>query len=116
MSDRTFSPVTLPRDFSRARFHRGSRYLRMRDGARIAIDVFLPDPLPGKVPAILRQTRYLRALEPRLPGPFALAPRAFDLYARTRSVFLAAGYAWIDVDVRGSGASTGTRPFPWAPD
>jgi putative CocE/NonD family hydrolase len=88
----------------------------MRDGVRVAIDVSVPEGLAARAPAILRQTRYMRALAPRLPWPGSLAPEAFDLYARTRRVFLAAGYVWVDVDVRGSGASTGTGAHPWTMD
>src|SRR5262249_45132239 len=57
-------------------------------------------------------TRYLRSLSVRV----AALQRAFDLYARTRRAFLAAGYTWIDVDVRGTGASTGSWPCPWSRD
>ena len=38
------------------------------------------------------------------------------LYAKRRKQFLKAGYAWVDVDVRGSGASTGHRLHPWSED
>lgn len=93
------APITQPR----------SLYLTMRDGTRIAIDVYAPSQ-PG--PAIVRQTRYLRSLSVRV----AALRRVFDLYARTRRAFLGAGYAWIDVDVRGTGASTGTWPCPWSRD
>jgi hypothetical protein len=90
----------------------------MRDGVRIAIDVHLPARLaPGeRRPTIVRQTRYFRSV--RIKPPFARLPIAElpDLYARTRRLFLAAGYAWVDVDVRGSGASFGTQPFPWSDD
>jgi putative CocE/NonD family hydrolase len=115
--DRHWDPssLRLPPHFERVRHTRASRYVPMRDGARIALEVFLPDPLPARAPAIVRQTRYFRALAPRGPWGRALAP-AFDLYARTRRVFLAAGYAWIDVDVRGSGASTGVQLYPWSKD
>ena len=113
MSDRTWQPTPLPPGWQRARARRSSRYLGMRDGVRIAIEVFVPDPLAARAPTILRQTRYLRALEPRLPWLGSVAPDAFDLYVRTRRIFLAAGYAWVDVDVRGAGASSGSRPHPW---
>jgi putative CocE/NonD family hydrolase len=87
----------------------------MRDGVKIAVEIYVPDPLHARAPTIVRQTRYLRALAPRLAA-LGGAPAAFDLYARTRRVFLAAGYAWVDVDVRGSGASMGTQPYPWTTD
>ena len=43
-------------------FDRTSRYLVMRDGTKIAIDICLPRGLPAgaRVPTILRQTRYFR--------------------------------------------------------
>jgi hypothetical protein len=63
---------------------------------------------------ILRQTRYARSLVPR--GPLGrLACAAIDHNLHLRRAFLAAGFAWVDVDVRGSGASGGTQPFPWHP-
>jgi putative CocE/NonD family hydrolase len=98
-----------------------SRYLTMRDGVRIAIDVYLPagDADGAKLPAILHQTRYYRSMELRWPWRLLLGGKPFDhtgLYARRRRRFVAGGYAWVDVDVRGSGASYGTRPCEWAPD
>jgi putative CocE/NonD family hydrolase len=118
MTDRHWHPAlsAAPHGFERARARRSSHYLTMRDGARIAIDVHVPDPLAGRAPAVLRQTRYLRSLEPRAPGVGDLVVEAFDLYARTRRVFLDAGYAWVDVDVRGSGVSSGATPYPWSMD
>ncbi len=88
----------------------------MRDGTRIAVDVCLPRGLSpsAKIPAIVRQTRYFRryrvqpALRPFL-GDVALDP----MNAPMRNAFTARGYAWIDVDARGSGASFGERPCPW---
>lgn len=115
MADQHWDPrVELPVGWEHVRSRRSAHYLTMRDGVRIAVELFLPEGAAGPVPTIVRQTRYLRALEARLPGPLAQITRAFDLYDRTRRVFLAAGYAWLDVDVRGSGASTGTRPYPWS--
>ena len=37
-------------------------------------------------------------------------------YETTRRVFLDGGYAWVDVDARGSGASYGTRPCAFSSD
>jgi uncharacterized protein len=91
-----------------------SSYLVMRDGVRLAIDLYLPERTSSRVPTILRQTRYMRSREPRR---FASGVASqFDLYARTRRVFLEAGYAWVDVDVRGTGASSGAWICPWSPD
>ena len=100
---------------SAARF--SSRYLTMSDGNKIAIDVWLPAESSKQVPAILRQTRYFRSINLRFPLSLFTRGRPIDhsgLYARRRKQFLAAGYAWVDVDVRGSGASTGHRICPWS--
>jgi len=94
-----------------------SHYLAMRDGVRLAIDLHLPADLGAtQIPAIVRQTRYFRSTEVaawarRLLGDAALDPTN----ARMRQTFVTRGYAWIDVDVRGSGASSGVWHSPWSP-
>ncbi|HTO06527.1 MAG TPA: CocE/NonD family hydrolase [Myxococcota bacterium] len=94
-------------------YTRKSFYVQMRDGVRIAVDLYLPEAVASgaRVPAILRMTRYWRA--PRLrwfARPFADRPQ--PLAER----FIAAGYAWLDVDVRGSGASGGVQLSLWSDD
>lgn len=117
MTDRSWeSAPALPPAWERVRSVQTSHYVTMRDGVRIAVLLHLPASTLERMPAIVRQTRYLRALEPRAPLVGSLLAREFDLYARTRRIFLAAGYAWVDVDVRGSGASSGVHAGPWAPD
>lgn len=68
------------------------------------------------MPCILRTTRYFRGVA--LRKPFQRLPIAWllDHAADTRARFLDAGYAWVDVCARGSGASFGTRPSPWSAD
>lgn len=90
-----------------------TRYLTMRDGVRIAIDVHRPDGVRQPVPTILHQTRYMRSVRWRGPLSRLGIERYIDGVHATRQRFLAEGYAWVDVDTRGSGASTGTRPCPW---
>ncbi len=97
---------------------RTSQYLTMRDGVQIAVDLYLPDNLqPGaKIPAILHQTRYWRAVDYRwLVGLFK-EDRPRGIIGRYASRFLQEGYAWVDVDVRGSGASFGSRPMAYSPE
>jgi uncharacterized protein len=94
---------------------RRSLYLTMRDGVRIAVDVHLPEGV-GPRPTILRQTRYYRGVELREPFSWLPIRWLIDHADHTRRRFLAAGYAWVDVCVRGSGASFGSRPCPWSPD
>jgi len=80
-----------------------SLYLTMRDGVKIAVDVVLPKGLaPGaRIPAIVDQTRYWRARKGQAPNSYQ---RFFASY----------GYAVVWVDVRGTGASTGSWPTPWS--
>ncbi len=86
-----------------------SRYLTMPDGVRIAIDVYIPDgPRPvGGYPTILHLTPYYRrfALREGAGSDVEASPNA----AASRDMFVARGYALVVVDVRGSGASFGTR-------
>lgn len=92
----------------------------MRDGTRIALDVHLPrEPVRGttrRLATILHQTRYHRGVELRFPFDRFAVERRLDNVAEMRQRFLAAGYAWVDVCARGSGASLGHRPCPWSPD
>jgi uncharacterized protein len=104
---------------SNGKFHRTSQYLTMRDGVKIAMDVYLPVGLePGQtVPAILHQTRYWRSVDFRwFVSAFKknVGPRGtIGSYAKR---FLQHGYAWVDVDVRGTGASFGTHLVAFSPD
>ncbi len=88
----------------------------MRDGTRIAVDLHLPRDvsLQKRLPTIVRQTRYFRSVVVKSPFHKLPVARVPDLYYETRRLFLANGYAWVDVDVRGTGASFGNQPYPWA--
>lgn len=92
-----------------------SLYVTMRDGEKIAITVTLPGDLqPGeKIPTILRQTRYWREWNFRFPFSLFLGDQHTN---DTRRRFIEAGYAWVDADVRGAGASTGHQTCSWCPD
>jgi putative CocE/NonD family hydrolase len=98
-----------------------SCYLTMRDGVRIAINVHLPTGVTSgaRLPTILHQTRYYRSMELRWPLGMLNGGKPFHhipLTARCRKRFVANGYAWVDVDARGSGASYGRRVCEWSPD
>jgi len=84
----------------------------MRDGIKIAIDVWLPAHLkPGnKIPAIMRSTRYWRAAD-IVDGKLENASN----YSEAER-FIKAGYAFVLVDARGSGASFGFRPYELSQD
>jgi putative CocE/NonD family hydrolase len=93
-----------------------SLYVTMKDGVKVAIDLHVPRDAKGKIPAILRQTRYLRSLDAHPLAERLGIAAEFDINAKTRRRFLEAGYAWIDVDVRGTGASGGVWRCPWFDD
>jgi len=82
----------------------------MRDGATLAVDLSLPDGLAAgtKLPALVAATRYWRARE--LRWPFSLFLKEPD---SARDFFVTRGWALLRVDMRGTGASSGTQPHPW---
>jgi putative CocE/NonD family hydrolase len=87
-----------------------SRYLTMRDGCRIAVDVWLPQPrpdgqAPGPVPTVLVLTPYYRRFRVREGGQGDPIPNA----GKFVRFLVPRGYAVMVVDVRGTGASFGTR-------
>jgi putative CocE/NonD family hydrolase len=84
-----------------------SVYVAMPDGCRLAVDIYRPPDAPGRVPAILIFTPYYRrfALDAAAPQGTEASPGV----ARWRDLFVPRGYALVAVDVRGTGASFGTR-------
>ena len=85
---------------------RTSFYLPMRDGVRIAIDVWIPPAADsGPVPTALRSTRYRRSV---VDDPVAEHVGPINVGRWMRS-----GFALVEVDARGTGASFGTWPRPW---
>ncbi|MDX1382236.1 MAG: CocE/NonD family hydrolase [Thermoanaerobaculia bacterium] len=89
-----------------------ARHVEMRDGVRIAIDVWLPEGLRTgtRVPTLMRMTRYWRAQD--IVG----GDVEDDSNYTTAQRLGAAGYAYVIVDARGSGASFGTRPYELSAD
>ena len=80
-----------------------SRYVPMRDGVRLAVDVWMPaGPNSAKVPTLLMFTRYWRSFRANK------APRGEIMEAPVKH-FTGVGYAVAIVDVRGTGASFGSR-------
>jgi putative CocE/NonD family hydrolase len=81
----------------------------MSDGTELAVDIHLPRDLEPdqRIPTILHQTRYWRSLDIRFPFNLWIDGR-FLQWGSYRRYFVSRGYAWVDVDVRGTGASFGT--------
>jgi len=87
-----------------------SLYIPMRDGIRLAVDLYLPRGLAPdeKIPALFAATRYWRAQQLKAPFRWFLS-----LPDSARSFFTAYGYAVLRIDMRGTGASEGHQPHPW---
>ena len=86
-----------------------SRYLAMADGCRLAVDIYLPAAAESPVarrPTICVFTPYYRRFK---LAPGAGAPEPSPNIFKYRDMFVPRGYALVVVDVRGSGASFGTR-------
>jgi putative CocE/NonD family hydrolase len=92
-----------------------SQYVEMRDGVRLAVDVWFPEShqTGEQHPAVMRATRYWRAQH---VGFLTRAQMKFgdanpeDAVSPEIQAFNDAGYVVVLVDVRGSGASFGNRP------
>jgi putative CocE/NonD family hydrolase len=89
---------------------RTSRYVTVRDGTRLAIDIYRPavggKPVETKLPVILVATPYHRSSENNNEILTFLAPRGTH-----RNIFaeiLKHGYVIASLDLRGRGASFGT--------
>lgn len=112
-SDSTEVQIQFP-DYDREMDYKGhkrsSYYVEMDDGIRLAVNVYLPKGLKKgeKVPAVLFQTRYWRAVG--LKWPFSAM---LDMVPHTANFpvleFPKYGYGLVTVDVRGSGASEGSK-------
>ena len=95
-----------------------SEYVTMRDGVKLAVDVHVPKGLASgeRTATILHMSRYYRSVGVRLmwrPVYGAMYPiTERDL----REAFVKAGYSWVDVDVRGAGASFGHSEYPLSAD
>ncbi|NHJ20133.1 MAG: CocE/NonD family hydrolase [Candidatus Lokiarchaeota archaeon] len=89
-------------------------YITVRDGVKIAATICLPKGLPpnAKIPTVLTQTRYWRAMELRIPFRWILDSMVPN--APNPEVVTSRGYALIYTDVRGTGASTGSRTTPFS--
>lgn len=88
-----------------------SQYVEARDGVKIAVDVLLPKNLPAgtKLPCILIQTRYWRAMNLRKPFKWLVKFATNPMVCQNMVKY---GYAIATVDVRGTGATYGNREYP----
>ena len=89
-----------------------SIYIAMRDGTRLAVSVWLSEESDSdskQYPAILTTTRYWRT------SLFKKDEPALQYFYPAASYYHAQGYIYVAVDVRGTGASFGTRDTEMSP-
>jgi hypothetical protein len=95
-------------------------YVPAADGTRIAVDVWLPADLEQgeRIPALVEGSRYWRAMRT------TLADRVIELFGGSAPTahpdgyadyFTRHGYAYVTVDVRGTGASFGVHVGEYSP-
>jgi len=112
-ADSLFSEVAAP-FYQREKDYKGIRemtfYVPMDDGIRLAVNVYLPKGIRKgqKLPTILYQTRYWRAVGFKWPFKWfmKMVPSTPNFEPLD---FVRYGYALVTVDVRGSGASEGHK-------
>ncbi len=93
-----------------------STYVKVRDDVKLALTICIPKGLSpeDKIPTLIYQTRYHRAHHLRIPYRW-IWNEIVDLYPKTE-LFNSNGYAVVYVDVRGCGASYGSRLGPFSED
>lgn len=86
---------------------RRSSYVAVRDGTLLAVDVHLPIGASGRLPALVVFTPYYRRFACRegMAAVLDVSPTS----AAIRDFFVPHGYVVVVVDVRGTGASFGSR-------
>jgi putative CocE/NonD family hydrolase len=91
-----------------------SQYVTMRDGVRIAVDIYMPTegPARDKFPTVLVMLPYHRA---SVTDKGVSQPQASDPTSEFR-VVISYGYAFVVADVRGTGASFGYRSTVFSPE
>jgi putative CocE/NonD family hydrolase len=91
-----------------------AQYITVRDGTRLAVEMLVPDGKSGeKFPVVLVQERYWRAM--RLRIPFRWLFRRIPMIDKLVHLVCDRGFAIVFVDDRGTGASFGTKDYPFAP-
>nr|CCA26968.1 serine protease family S15 putative [Albugo laibachii Nc14] len=90
-----------------------TQYVHMSDGIPIAVDSYVSQSIMDMndtVPTVVQYTRHGRGYV--LDFPFTLFSKSRIMNPRTHAYiqrFISSGYAWVAVDVRGSGSSGGVK-------
>lgn len=106
------------RFFDPKKAHHETQYVPMADGVDLAVDLYLADYMwdrreSQQVPTVVFPTRHGRGYD--VDFPFNLFTTYEKKFTNPRvsayiNRFVMSGYAWVSVDVRGTGASAGAKP------
>lgn len=93
-------------------------YLKMRDGVRIAVDVWLPQDYQAgqRLPTLLRTTRYGRDGQFGWAFRLAVAFKQTDPHDEQTDYLNERHFVVVLADTRGSGASSGHRETEFSPE
>ena len=89
-----------------------------RDGTKLAVDIWLPSNLAAgeSVPALIKPHRFWRSAGIQGFGGRVLVGLGLERFLTPETeAFLKSGYAVVLMDLRGSGASYGSRPSEFTP-
>lgn len=96
-----------------------SQYVAVPDGTRLAVDVYLPstwNEQSDTLPTFLHFTRYNRRYQIRWPFSLVLGKTYNSRSAKYVKQLVPHGYALVTADVRGTGASFGSRLVDLSPE
>jgi putative CocE/NonD family hydrolase len=96
-------PITSPE------VDRTSQYVEVGEDGRLAADLYLPRTRNDQVPTVVSFSPYIRGLDFRVPGIEPLLQRIGMADKPWGKAFARLGYAYLHVEIRGSGASFGRR-------
>jgi len=100
-----------------APYSKRSTYVTMKDGTKLAVRYTLPANMKvgERVPAIMETTRYITETKKSFLLNALLNLKIAKLApTTTKTTFIESGYAFVEVDARGSGASFGSRGMEWS--
>ena len=101
---------------ARKSFSKRSQYVSTSDHESLAIDIYLPQGHHDeKYPTILYQTKYWRSIGINFPFSLFVDELSINPAGTYIRGLVEQGYAVVAVDIRGSGASTGTWEVPFGP-
>ena len=104
-----YEPSSVKRSFTKT-----SQYITVSDGVSLAVDYYIPEGSEDEqYPTILYQTKYWRSIGINFPFSLFVDELSVNPAGTYIQGLVEGGYAVVAVDIRGSGASTGSWEVPF---